>query len=258
MADIAVLSEPGRVFLARHSAQPFEPMTATLALIQGIWAVDPKMARKILRTRIYATESSTLLAEGTIRVAAKRWNAGTSHSEIEKLLEEARTRGSELVDVTGSGKQARESAHIEFSPKAPGTDSDWMTQLRDRLDAVPIDPLLPRFERSRAVAAALVLPDDTGTDETGWAVALNQNVSNRTLHAEMILIENWWRRQGCKLPAKTRLFVTLQCCRMCAAAVLHVCENPGDIEVIYGEPDPGPMAAQTMLQKYGRELPYLK
>src|SRR3954471_4808889 len=76
-ADIAVLTEKDRVFVARHAARPFEPMTAALALIQGIWAVDPKMARKILRTRIIATEQSTPLAEGAIRVAAKRWNAGT-------------------------------------------------------------------------------------------------------------------------------------------------------------------------------------
>ena len=106
---------------------------------------------------------------------------------------------------------------------------------------------IPRYEKSRAVAAVLV------TGETAWAMALNQNVTNRTLHAEMILIQNWWRIQQCPLPRNTKLYVTLQCCRMCAAAILHATENPSDIEVIYGEEDPGPMAKNTQLQTYGRE-----
>ena len=94
-----------------------------------------------------------------------------------------------------------------------------------RLAAVAGD--VPRRERDRSVVAMLIHPDGTLLD-----AAVNTNAENRCLHAEVNLLARWLPGFGADedeadgdrdepprrlFPRGSRMLVTLQCCRMCAA-----------------------------------------
>ena len=105
----------------------------------------------------------------------------------------------------------------------------------------------------------LVHPDGTLLD-----AAVNTNAENRCLHAEVNLLARWLPGFGADVaetngdgdepprrlfPRGSRMLVTLQCCRMCAALACAA----SDAEVVYDEPDDGRYADATELQARGME-----
>ena len=125
------------------------------------------------------------------------------------------------------------------------------------------------WERDRRVVAALVSPEGEVTD-----AARNVNADNKCLHAEWnLLAPTLWGEwvlsptdddddggdggdEIAGLEEGTRVLVTLQCCRMCAALVCAAADRPGrsgPIEVVYLDPDDGSLARNTQLQRRGWE-----
>ena len=133
------------------------------------------------------------------------------------------------------------------------------------------------WERDRGVVAALVSPRGEVTD-----AARNVNADNKCLHAEWnLLAPTLWGewvlspteddgggggeiaiRPGAgpeeagPLEEGTRVLVTLQCCKMCAALVCAAADRPGrrgPIEVVYLNPDDGSLAKDTQLRRRGWE-----
>ena len=128
------------------------------------------------------------------------------------------------------------------------------------------------WERDRGVVAALVSPRGEVTD-----AARNVNADNKCLHAEWnLLAPTLWgewvlspteddeiaNRPGAgpeeagHLEEGTRVLVTLQCCKMCAALVCAAADRPGrrgPIEVVYLNPDDGSLAKDTQLRRRGWE-----
>ena len=133
------------------------------------------------------------------------------------------------------------------------------------------------WERDRGVVAALVSPRGEVTD-----AARNVNADNKCLHAEWnLLAPTLWGewvlspteddgggggeiaiRPGAgpeeagPLEEGTRVLVTLQCCKMCAALVCAAADRPGrrgPIEVVYLNPDDGSLARDTQLRRRGWE-----
>lgn len=128
------------------------------------------------------------------------------------------------------------------------------------------------WERDRGVVAALVSPRGEVTD-----AARNVNADNKCLHAEWnLLAPTLWgewvlspteddeiaNRPGAgpeeagPLEEGTRVLVTLQCCKMCAALVCAAADRPGrrgPIEVVYLNPDDGSLAKDTQLRRRGWE-----
>ncbi|HEX4924736.1 MAG TPA: Bd3614 family nucleic acid deaminase, partial [Bdellovibrionales bacterium] len=68
-------------------------------------------------------------------------------------------------------------------------------------------------------------------------VAHNTNHSNRTLHAELNLVQSWWRMHQAPLPAGAEIYTTLEPCRMCSGMIHHA--GP-ETKVWYLEPDDVP------------------
>ena len=142
---------------------------------------------------------------------------------------------------------------------------EWARRVAsNRLDAVSEN--VPRHERDRSVVAMLVHPDGTLLD-----AAVNTNAENRCLHAEVNLLARWLPGFGAEeaeangdgdepprrlFPRGSRMLVTLQCCRMCAAlacAASDAVGGEGLAEVVYDEPDDGRYADATELQARGLE-----
>ena len=114
--------------------------------------------------------------------------------------------------------------------------------------------LAPFAERARARTGGVVggvvatLYDPDGVE---LLTARNAASENRTLHAEVALAQGWWARTGQPIPAGARIETSLQCCRMCASVLVAAAAGP--LDVVYAEPDPGPFARGTALQRLGWE-----
>ena len=102
------------------------------------------------------------------------------------------------------------------------------------------------YECDRKVAAVLIAADGKFI-----AAARNANAKNRTRHAEVNLVQGLRTEHGKSLPRGSKIYVTLKCCRMCAAAIWCDAEDIRSLHVYYGEDDPGPNARETILARNG-------
>jgi len=78
-----------------------------------------------------------------------------------------------------------------------------------------------------------------------WAV--NSSARNKTLHAEVNLVQSYCRRTGAPLPAGARIYTTLKSCKMCAGMIWSAARDPLSLRVFFGKDDPGPKARATVL-----------
>lgn len=231
MEDLAILRDGARTYFARSTRDCPPHLSAPVILIQGIYDLRPELARKIVRHRIFTTVPPSPSVAGIVRVAAKRITTGLDPTDPVLALGSSE----ELVELRS------EAFHFPMPPAVPAPRSsashaDPMSLARELAAQVPRDRAL--YECDRPVAALLV-----SRDGSLLAAALNTNARNRTLHAEMNLI----RAMGGRLPAGSRLYVTLKPCRMCAGMIHDSAEDLRALRVIYGDEDPGPNARHTAL-----------
>jgi hypothetical protein len=202
-------------------------------LIQGLYAREPGQARRILRRRIQATAvEPTELCRGMVRVAAKRIDYGAPPPA-------GPATGVELIDVSAPvappdgawGLSVPEAAHADPMAFARGL-------------AAAVQPRERRCLSDRRIAAVLVSAEGR---ILAWAI--NASALNRTLHAEVNLIQGFCStEQGARgLPPGAQIYTTLQSCRMCAGMIWSAARAPRSLRVFYDVADPGPWARFTAL-----------
>lgn len=81
--------------------------------------------------------------------------------------------------------------------------------------------------------------------------ARNRHGRNRTLHAEVNLLQGWFRATGGLLPEGASIEVTHKPCRMCASMILHCLEKPALSKVIYDIGEDGCRSRMTPLDRAG-------
>jgi tRNA(Arg) A34 adenosine deaminase TadA len=114
----------------------------------------------------------------------------------------------------------------------------WLERLKLKTLSVP-----DRWRSDRSVSAILI-----DSENRILANAWNQNAVLKTRHAEMNLCAQLAALvPNGKIPLGSRLYVSLKPCRMCAARIWEMAEDPTKISVIYLENDPGPRAQGTLL-----------
>ena len=170
------------------------------------------------------------------------------------------------ADGEGGENETRGASQAEMIPGGASEESS--------------EESVPRWRRDRGVMAMLVSNDGRLLD-----AARNTNADNKCLHAEFNLLRPWLsgndestgaaftsgsRRESGRrtVPAGSRLLVSLQCCRMCAALVCAAADaqlsdedgggetaDEGDalLDVVFLDEDPGPLARSTALQERGWE-----
>lgn len=239
--DLAFLRFEDTICFASYSRERNEPSSAILKLIQGIYELEPKKARLVLRNRIFSTAATTELCHGAVKVAAKR-----IHAELVPISHSQMSPGFHWVDA-GQVRSlfAREPLSHPYSllegKDSPRSHTDFLTLAAAIRDS-RTQREGPRYQRDREVAALLV-----SKDGEILSFGINCNHSNRTLHAELNMIQNFYARLGSGIPRGSRVYVTLKPCKMCAGAIWVAAEDPFSIEVYYSEFDPGRNARWTVL-----------
>jgi tRNA(Arg) A34 adenosine deaminase TadA len=126
-----------------------------------------------------------------------------------------------------------------------GLDSrDFLNQAQQLTRSVPRGEVLHDFDRR--IAALLV-----GPDESLLGYGVNSNSKNKTLHAEVNLVQRLYRETGSKIPAGSVLYSTHKPCKMCAGMIHDWCEAPGKMKVYYRVEETGQLSRNTVLDRLG-------
>ncbi len=236
------------VYLARQLAHAHAPSSAIVDLIQGLYEHDSSQARRLVRSRIYATLQPTEMCRGMVKVAARRLTAPIVATPIIAALPAA---AQSYTFVEFSARTVYSQAPAPAFPfpgtPVPTSDGEYMA-LASRLAAtIPRDKL--RYECDRPIAAVLV-------SESGELLAwgLNSNSRNKSLHAEVNMVQSHYQRTGRSLPRGARIYSTLKPCRMCAGMIWHCAEDVTQLKIYYNEFDAGPLARETILNPLERQL----
>jgi tRNA(Arg) A34 adenosine deaminase TadA len=230
--ELAWISGLGKNFFSQSTTLPLG--TAVSELVQGVFDHDPKNARLILRSRIFTTQKSDEFSQGMIKVAAKRveWEAPRTSLDGFTLLKPLPKPLADDSQLIGHRVACKEEG------------ISYANRLANKIHREG-----PRYTLSRNVGALLV--DFAGEI---LATALNTNSQNRTHHAELNLLKNYFEKNGIsRLRPGSRIYVSLKCCKMCAGAIWEASEDPATIQVFYGEDDQGWGARSTVLDEGSNE-----
>jgi len=226
-------------YLSQFERQEFEPHSSVVNLIQGIYELNPAHAREILRNRIFTSHPLSEMCLGMIQVAAKR------HSVASALPE--------FSNVSSISEPNPSKNHFEISlplgRKVPQQFSDWKQAARNMMSEIALasnEQDQPKYLRNRPVIAFLF---NANNELLGWSK--NTNSLNRTLHAEVNLVQGWWNKQRKGIPAGAKILTTLQSCKMCAGMIWSCAEAPDELEVFYLDQDPGPNARNRVWDRLG-------
>ena len=228
-------------FAAHRRTHPHEPMSATVKLIQGIYATQPEMARRIVRNRIFSSDPPTEMCLAMVRVAAKNF---TFLDGQEKQNAVSPLDSFQWIEIQAPSVLPLRS----LSPATVGvSDHAWMSVAKKlaELSGPPQDSDRPLFQRDRKIAAILVSRDNKLLGH-----AINTNSSNRTLHAEVNLIQNFYSQMKTALPDDSRIYSTMKPCKMCAGMIWHASESSlsgKGIQVVFDQLDSGPNGRSTVL-----------
>lgn len=245
--QFAFLNADGRTYAA--VSRPDSPLRSSAAanLLQAIWFHFPNDARRIVRNRIQTTESENAMAQGFKKIVGKRIAFESSEArELQTKIPPDSTAFQILeFDETRSLDATRIPLDRFSNLAAAKNPKDLAGFLEKIAGEGPLS--VNRYENPRQVAAALV-----SLDGEILLAHRNGNQKDRSLHAELQICRDWWAIKHSPLPAASRLIVSLQCCQMCAAALLSLSPGAG-FKVHYLKAETGPGSANSVLKLHGLE-----
>jgi tRNA(Arg) A34 adenosine deaminase TadA len=215
------------LFYAEAPALNRPGVSAVTQLIRGLWARDPRRALARLRGRIHVNHPLSPVCEGMIKVAAKR----------SVVLDESDWKR-EFDRFEGPRLRVNPS---EETPAHLGTQA-YSSPLPPREIPALLGELKARAPGPKPVAALLLGPDGRVLLGT-W----NGLDSDRTAHAELLLVAAWTSTHLGPPPAGSTVHVSLRPCAMCAAQILALAGRPERLRVVFHEEDPGPASKNSCL-----------
>lgn len=215
-----------QVLYSEYIRQPHEPHSAVSILIQGIFDHFPSSARSLLRQRIFYDEPLSPADQAMIKVCGKRASPGTWKED------KPRTFVQKKIYEQGSLPQG-------MNPR------EWISELEQRCQQG-----VKKSISDRKVGAILL-------SKSGELLAYghNSNGLNKSRHAEINMLQNWWALHHTPVPEGSQIHVSLKPCRMCSAWIHSCAQDPLQIEVHYRDKDLGPWSLNTLLEMQTRQWP---
>ena len=247
--DVAYLIQKDICYFAkRPGVMKGVPHSAVTDLIQGIHEQEPDQALAILRNRIFASHINEM-NQGMIRVAAKSLSA-FSYLE-EKNLSELIPNVEKFVTLgpfsnpfsnpkkNSSGNNQARCLEV-IGVKIKNCNLKEGMELAAHL-AQGANKGERKYQSDRPIASLLL-------DEKGYVLqaGINTSSKNKTLHAEVNLVQNFYDRERRAIPKNSTIISTHKPCRMCAGMILFASEDYSSIKVVYQNPD-GRLAKHTAL-----------
>ena len=195
------------------------------SLIEGIWIQYSDQARAITRNRVYSYQPLTPLCGGMLKVAGKRSSVLSALEFDQQLCE---LNFNEKIEITHHSSFISSSIPIPTEP----VTHEYALMVAKQLAAY-----------SKLGIAAVLLDEQKKIVSSGW----NDHSINKTMHAEIMLVKNFFSQYQKKIPPNYTLVTTLQPCAMCAGYLHAFCDDFNSLKVIYEKADLGPFAQNSIL-----------
>ncbi len=246
--DFAWLTHQDKTYFSRFPRTWEGPSSAVVKLIQYLFDEYVDQSFFILRNRIFSTRALTPMCEGMVQLAAKRATAPVI------AVDHGLVPVAELLELGAENQHLVQTRHeISLPWTAPSKIRDPIEAefyLRQLIEQIPRGDVLHDF--NRPIAALVCGPEG---QVLSWAV--NNNAKNKTLHAEVVAVQRFYRNFRQKLPLETKIYSSMKPCRMCAGMIYEMSENPVKLQTVYFQDDPGPLAQNTILERQGLLKHYL-
>lgn len=194
---------------------PFTPVTE---LIDYVYATYPENALSLLRNPFITNYELPPICKETLKVCAKRVCIDPlfqPEREIQ-LVSNHKTISTEFLRFIGQAYTLQDSLNLLKN----------LSQTSRNEEGFPIYSLALSQEN-------IIL-----------AFQKNLNFKSKTHHAETLVCREYYLKHRKPLPKGTRIVTTLQPCRMCAAHILELSEEP---KVYFLEKDTGPYSKNTLV-----------
>lgn len=220
--------------------------SAAVKLMQGLFEEHRDLSFFILRNRIYTTEPLGPMIRGMVKLVAKRISSASlaDFAAVQRACSQA---GSELREVSEVGgviavptRQSLSEPRV-LSSEIFKSEADILSVLKDMIAGVSRGEIL--HDHNRPIAALMV-------SESGehLSSAVHGAVLNKTQHAEIRMLQNFFQNQSGMIPQGARIYMSLKPCKMCAGFLAESCEDLDSVQFFYVQDDPGPMARATALE----------
>lgn len=227
--DLAFVSHRGKIYYAHHPQALVSPSSAVVTLLQGVFEKYIDHSFFILRNRIYTTSLPQHRCLGMVKVVAKRISGEivpTDH-RVEVVLEKM---------SVGAGQALLQSKYLssenlwsltKVASLYEGSRLKWARALADLNVRGEV-----LHDYNRDIACLLV---DKSGDLLSYGI--NTNSRNKTLHAEINMVQKFFNEKGKKIPEGSEIITTRKPCPMCAAMIYDWCENPESLKIYFAEED---------------------
>lgn len=249
---VAFVEAAGVVYYAYFPKEAEAPSSAVVKLLQGLFDEFIDHSFFILRNRIFFTGTATEMCKGMVKVVGKRMSDqiraidhGMSLDIVLKPIAPLQELVVESVYQSPENRQALAEVQSFLHTQAGSDDQNSLDYLHGalRLAAqVPRGEVLHDFNRN--VAAVLV---SRAGEVLGYG--LNSNAKNKTLHAEVNLLQKLYQEGQGKIPPGATLYVTHKPCKMCSGMIYHWSSDPHSLRVIYAFQERGSLSRQTILDR---------
>lgn len=247
--DLAFVEYSGVVYYAHYSQGVRAPSSAVVQLLQGLFDEFVDHSFFILRQRIFFTGTATEMCRGMVKVVAKRMTDQiVPRDQGMRLQLSYHCAGDGEPTVIRSRFLSAENKKPLFevegwlAARSPQVIADFLKAAKELTAWVPRGEVLHDYDRE--VGAVLL-------DREGRLLSygLNSNSKNKTLHAEVNLLQRLYLERGQMVPPGAQLYVTHKPCKMCAGMIYHWSEEPMELQVFYSVEEMGTHSRQTVLDR---------
>jgi cytidine deaminase len=217
---------------AAYCPQTFKgPSSAVIKLIQSLFDEHRDHTFFILRNRIFTTAVLQRQCQGMVKIIAKK-----ARGEIRPVNHGLQVSFLFLVTVLGVDEPFAKLTLLSSENQLPldtvqslhvGSKLEW---IRSVAGLNPRGEVLHDYDRD----IACVLVENSG-EILGYG--LNCNSKNKTLHAEVNLVQRYFKETGHKIPRDAHLYTTRKPCKMCAGMLYDGCEDPKTLHIHFSEED---------------------
>lgn len=247
--DLAFVEHKGVIYYAHFPAKTWAPSSAVVKLLQGLFDEFVDHSFFILRQRIYTTASLTEMCRGMVKVVAKRASSIKPHDHAISIAEKFQEIGPQETLLASvqylnfENSRTLEDVQEQFAQRKTHAPEVLMQMTSEFAKRIPRGEILHDYDRD--IAALLI-----GPQNDILSFGLNSNSKNKTLHAEVNLLQRFFKNSNRKIPQGSVLYSTHKPCKMCAGMIYHCAENPQDLKVYYGVEETGVLSRYTVLDQY--------
>jgi tRNA(Arg) A34 adenosine deaminase TadA len=228
--ELAFVRHQQNVYYSYYPKNLQAPSSAVVILLQGLFELFIDHSFFILRQRIYTTAPLRKMCLGMVKIIAKRAKGEVLPVDHGTPWKGAKTRIGKDGDFTLQSRYLSPENRNSLAQIQALKTGDVLQWVRRLAELTPRGQVLHDFDRN----IACLLVDKSG-DLLGFG--LNSNSKNKTLHAEVNMVQRFFREQGRKIPADAAIITTRKPCRMCAGMIHDWCEKPGLLKIYFAEED---------------------